>query len=202
MSTVTYKPITNKDDFNIKFAEGRSYSSSFGKYKNIDLSNDNGNPLTFKLSKCRVVGVFRQKDEGTDSEKERARLYVDISDEDDIKMLKKVESQIINRSIKNKDGWFPNLELDDGQKPEDAVRDNFKPYLRYNEEYDNYNAYIDVSYFVYKYDAAKFKDFTNKDSKLHDNTKYSYLSEKLIRGSVIDLALNFRSININEDSGE
>lgn len=190
------KPIdnSNKDNFDVIFGESRNYKTSNGEYKNISIENE---PLFFKLSSCKIVNIYQNKPEGNDQEKRRARLYISITNKDDIEMIQNLDKKTVSEAYKNKNTWFKNCSDAD----EELIKENFKSMLRYNTEYNNYNAYIDVSFRVYKYKEARFKDMTD-DNKVYENADYQMLIEKLPKGSIVDLAVNFRNINVDLSNDE
>ena len=199
-NSVDYSPIFNSDDFKVKFQGSNTYGSAHGKYRGIDITNENGQPLTFKFSNCKVIDVFRQKKTPKPDEMERARLWLRITEEDDIKMYNKLKMQIIKKAIENRLEWFNDFEANEDQI-ESLIKENFKDLLKYDDKYDQYSAYFDVSYAYYKYGNAVFKDYVSGEDE-HTNTTYTFLNGKLEKGSVLDIAFCVRSLNIDLSNNE
>ena len=104
------------------------------------------------------------------------------------------------RKIENRLEWFNDFEANEDQI-ESLIKENFKDLLKYDDKYDQYSAYFDVSYAYYKYGNAVFKDYVSGEDE-HTNTTYTFLNGKLEKGSVLDIAFCVRSLNIDLSNNE
>lgn len=191
-SKVSIKPITNHSDVKLEFGENKKYSAVGNKYNGFNI---NPEPFIVKLSKCKVIGVYQSRPNGSEEEKKRARIYVSLSDPETIKIMKEIGKQVVSEAIKHKVRLFS--EYDD----EKLIEENYKSVLRYNDKYDSYSAYIDVSFKEWKYKPATMEDYTD-NRKVYEAVSYQTLSEVLKKNSVLDLAVSIRKGNVDLSTDE
>lgn len=191
-SKIIVKPITSASDVKLEIGENKKYSTSNGNYNSYNITP---NPFIVKMSKCKIIGIYQSRPKGNENEQKRARIFISIDDPETLEIMKKIDELLVNQAIKHKIRLFN--EYDD----DSLIKENYKSILRYNEKYNSYSAYLDVSFKEWNYEPAKLEDYLN-DRTVHENVDYNTLNEVLKVGSIVDLGVSVRRGNIDLSTDE